>query len=87
MMMGLARTLVLALGVVPCTATAAERPEDAEFNFEFTYTNPLGGSSDIPDYMVRTYALSPTLPAPDPNWTIDYLEFEVTGLTHNSLKN
>ncbi len=79
-------TLALSLALVLCagTAFAADRPADADFNFEFTYTNPAGGSTVIGDFTVSWYELDLTL-APDPGYdSIDYLEFEITGLTHGA---
>jgi len=79
-------TLALSLALVLCagTALAADRPADADFNFEFTYTNPAGGSTVIGDFTVSWYELDLTL-APDPGYdSIDYLEFEITGLTHGA---
>ncbi len=78
----LALTLFVVVAAFPLAAFSAERPNDAEFNFEFTYTTPGGGLTEIPDSTVKWYPLPLTLDPPEPDWVIDYLEFEIAGLSH-----
>ena len=77
---GTVLTAFVVLAVLPLVATAAERPTD--FNFEYTYTNPLGGLTEIPDSTVKWYPLPLTMNPPAPDWVIDYLELEIAGLSH-----
>ncbi len=78
MRIGLALTFFVALAGFPLAAFADDRPNDAEFNFEYTYTNPEG----ISDSTVKWYPLPLTLDPPEPDWVIDYLELEIAGLSH-----
>ena len=75
-------TLFLALAVAPMAAVADDRPVPALF--EFTYTNPTGGATDIPDYSLQWFPLQQTLMLLDPADLITNLEFEITGLTHGA---
>ncbi len=63
-------------------AFADDRPE--QFDFEFSYTNPTGGTTDIADDAVMWFPLELTMPPADPDQTIVYLELEVTGLSHDA---
>jgi hypothetical protein len=84
MRIGLALTLSLVLITFPGAAFAIDRPADPDVMFEFTYMNPTGGLTAIDDFTVRWYELELTL-APPPGYTnIEYLEFEILGLTHDS---
>lgn len=76
---GLALTLFLALTVA---AVADDRLDEPLF--EFTYTNPAGGSTDIPDNSLQWFPLQQTLMLLDPSDPITYLELEIEGLTHTA---
>lgn len=80
MKVGLALAFCVALAFSPAVAVAADRPNDAEFNFEYTFDT--GGAVDILDSTVMYYPLALTMAPPDPTWVIDYLELEIAGLSH-----
>lgn len=79
---GLVFTLLLAWAMAPVAAVADDRP--GEPLFEFSYTNPAGGATEIPDFSLQWFPLEQTLMLLDPADPITYLEFEITGLTHGA---
>lgn len=73
--------LMLAAGFIP-TVSAADRP--TVFDFEFSFTSPTNGSTTIPDNNLLVFMLPQTLLNVDPGELINYLELEITGLTHDA---
>lgn len=73
--------LMLAAGFIS-TASAADRP--TVFDFEFSFTSPTSASTTIPDNNVLVFMLPQTLLNVDPSELINYLELEITGLTHDA---
>jgi hypothetical protein len=75
---GLLITLLVAVAVAPGVAVATDRPDS--FDFEFTYPeNPGTAPVEILDNFVQWFPL--TVPEELP---IDYLELEITGLSHSA---
>ena len=78
--------VLLAVGslLFATAVVASDRPNENEFQFEFTY-DP-GSPVDILDDTVHSFALSQTFLAAgvDPSDSIIYLELEIAGLSHTA---
>ena len=76
--------LVAALALIPASATASgNRPYGDQWDFEFTYEDPTGGPTAIPDNALSWYYLDLTLAPGNPADPIVYMELEIAGLTHD----
>ena len=76
---------LLAVVMVSPLAVASDRP-DGDFDFSFSFTSPPASATTIPDDNVRTFLLSEAWFRNDSilGSSIQYLELEITGLTHAS---
>lgn len=78
---GIVIALMVGLALIPASAMATDRP-GPPWDFQFTYADPTGGPTGIPDNSVRWYPLDLTFLAIPLGSPITYLELEIVGLTH-----